>query len=98
MPITVLVERIEGGGYRATSGPPLAASVEGSTRDEALWKLRGEIEGRLSAGASLVSMDFPGLEHPLAPFAGDLKDDPLLEEWKEAMAEYRRSVDSDPAA
>ena len=27
---------------------------------------------------------------PWAEFAGDLKDDPMLEAWKKAMAEYRR--------
>jgi hypothetical protein len=29
-------------------------------------------------------------------FAGMFKDDTLLEEWKQAMAEYRRQTDKDP--
>jgi uncharacterized protein (DUF433 family) len=31
-----------------------------------------------------------GGAHPLAQFAGMFKDDPLLQPWKDAMAEYRR--------
>jgi hypothetical protein len=36
--------------------------------------------------------------HPLAKYAGMFKDDPLLNEWKESMAAYRRKVDKDAEA
>lgn len=31
--------------------------------------------------------------HPLAEFVGTLKDDPLVEEWQQAVRDYRRQVD-----
>ena len=40
--------------------------------------------------------EFPRREDPLERFAGDLKDDPLHQEWLEAMREYRRKVEESP--
>ena len=34
--------------------------------------------------------------HPLAEFVGIFKDDPMLDEWKRAMANYRRKIDEKP--
>ena len=36
------------------------------------------------------------LKSATSKLAGDLKEDSLLEEWKQAMAEYRRSIEEDP--
>jgi len=67
--------------------------AEGATRDEALHQLRKLIEGKVSAGAEIVTLDVPVAEHPWLPFAGMFRDDPLVEEWKETMAELRRQDD-----
>jgi hypothetical protein len=96
MDIPVLLERVAGNGYRARAIEPLALTAEAPTRDEALQKLRELIAERLAAGAELVRLEVPGSEHPFARFAGDLRDDPLLEAWEKAMAEYRRQMDEDP--
>ena len=38
-----------------------------------------------------------GLEpNPWAEFAGMFKDDPMIDEWKSAMADYRKKVEDDP--
>jgi hypothetical protein len=34
-------------------------------------------------------------QHPLAAFAGMLKDDPLLKPWQDAMRDYREQKDAD---
>jgi predicted RNase H-like HicB family nuclease len=96
MDIPVLLERVAGNGYRARAMEPLGLTAEAPTRDEALQKLRDLIAERLAAGAELVRLEVPGSEHPLARFAGRLPDDPLVEAWEEAMAEYRRQMDEDP--
>jgi hypothetical protein len=96
MDIPVLLERVAGDGYRARGLEPFPLTAEGSTRDEALQRLRDLIAQRIPAGAELVSLCIPTTGHPWASFAGDLKDDPLLESWKEAMADYRRQMDDDP--
>jgi hypothetical protein len=62
------------------------------TRDEAVQRLREMIDRRLDAGAEVVGLEIRVGVHPLARFAGMLKDDPLLQPWKEAMADYRRQA------
>lgn len=97
MQIQVLIEPIPGQGYRATGGEPFALVAEGPTRDDAVRNLRSLIENKVSAGAEIVTLDIPMAGHPWLPFAGMFRDDPLVEEWKQAMAERRRQADdADP--
>ncbi len=98
MTISVLVERVEGNGYRARSGEPLVLATEGATQEEALLKLRELIQSRIAAGAQLVELDITTkTPPPWARFAGRWKaDDPLIEEWEKEVAEYRREMDEDP--
>ena len=95
MEIPVLIEPVPGSGFRATGGAPFALTAEGPTREEALRNLRSLVEGRLGNGAEVVSLKVPA-EHPWAEFAGTLRDEPLLDEWKQAMRDYRRQIDEDP--
>ena len=95
MDIPVWVERVENG-FRATGGGPFDLLAEGSTSIEALARLRGMINDRVASGARLVPMSVPA-EHPAAAIAGDLKGDPMLEQWIQAMSEYRHERDADPS-
>jgi hypothetical protein len=94
--IPLLVEQVPGNGFRAYGGEPLALSAEGTTRVEAISRLKGLIAERLKAGAELISLDLDTGEHPLAPLPGWSKDDSLFDEWQEAIADYRRQVEDDP--
>jgi hypothetical protein len=96
MRIPVLIESVPGNGFRARGGEPLALSAEGTTRDEAITRLKSLIADRLAVGAELISLDVGTLGHPLAPVPGWSEDDPLLDEWQEAFKTYRRQVESDP--
>jgi hypothetical protein len=96
MQIPILVETVAGNGYRASSGLPLALAAEGATEDEALSKLRQLIVGRLESNVHLVTLEIPVSEHPRPPFADLSPDDALQQEWKQAMADYRRQVEEDP--
>jgi hypothetical protein len=93
MRISVLIEPVPGHGYRAKGGEPFAMTAEGATRNDALQNLRRLIEGKVAAGAEIVTLDVPVDEHPWLPFAGMFRDDPLVQEWKETMAELRRQAD-----
>jgi predicted RNase H-like HicB family nuclease len=95
MQIQVLIEPVPGQGYRATGGEPFSFVAEGATRDDAVRNLRSLIESKVSAGAEIVTLDIPVAGHPWLPFAGMLKGDPLVEEWKQTMAELRRQADAD---
>lgn len=99
MQIPVLIEPVAGNGYRASGGDPLPCTAEGATLDEALRNLRETIRSRLAGGAKLVQLDVASAEHPWAKFAGTWqKDDPLIDEWKQAIEDYRRQIDEDSDA
>ena len=95
MELPVLIEPTPDGRYRARSGEPLVLTAEGATMHDALQGLRKRINERLEAGASLVSMTIPVMdsENPWIRGAGMFKDNPLFEEWVEAMQENRRARD-----
>ncbi|HKI35965.1 MAG TPA: hypothetical protein VKA46_29180 [Gemmataceae bacterium] len=95
MQIPVLIEPIAGNGYRASGGQLLAVVVEAPTREEALAKLKEQLQARLRDGAEIVPLETAPQPHPLAKFVGMFKDDPLIKHWKKSMAEYRRQSDRD---
>jgi predicted RNase H-like HicB family nuclease len=96
MDIPVIVERVAGNGYRATGAAPFSVSAEGATREEALRKLTEAIEGRLRGGAELVMLHLSAVDNPWLKMEGVFKDDPMFEEWQQAIAEYRRERDAEP--
>ena len=97
MRIPVLVERVAGNGFRASGGEPLAFTAEGTTRAEAIERLKSLMVDRLALGAELISLDLQTREHALAPMPGWSDADALFDEWQEAIEAYRRQVDDDPS-
>jgi hypothetical protein len=96
MQIPVLIEPVAGNGYRARAGEPFGLTAEGPTCEEALAKLRAAINHRVTSGARLVQLELDTTVPPWAKFAGTWgEDDPLFEEWKQAVEEYRRQMDED---
>ncbi len=94
--IPILVEPIENAGYRATSGPPLAASVEGATRQEALDRLHAEIDRRRADGAVVMPLDITTTEeNPWLAMAGMFRNNPRFDEWQAAIEENRRKLDEE---
>jgi hypothetical protein len=98
MEIPVLIEPVAGNGYRARTGDPLGLTAEGASAADALHALQNLVAQRVASGAQLVQLTVPPGRHPWAPFAGTLQGDPLLEDWKRSMAEYRQAIDNDPDA
>src|ERR1700680_3604504 len=96
MQIPVLVERVKGNGFRARGSEPFAVSAKGSTRQEALAKLRAKIQARLKNGTEIVGLEVGQEPHPLAEFAGMFKDDPYFEDVLKIMADNRKRMDKDP--
>lgn len=95
MEIPILVEPLSDRGFRAATGEPLHLETVASTREEAVAKLRELVDQRIAAGAQVVALPIATGEHPLARFAGMLKDDPLVDPWKQAMKEYRDAHDGE---
>jgi hypothetical protein len=93
--IPVLIEATGDGRIRARSGEPLPLSVEGATRDEALAKLRDQVQVCFESGKELLSLTV-GTGFPSLPAgAGVFRDDPYFGDWQQAIAEYRRQKDVD---
>ena len=96
MKIPVLIEPIANDGFRATGGPPFEVTAQGTTPEEALARLREAIDRRMAVGSVLVPLEITTTEeNPWIAVAGIFRDDPLFDEWQEAIAEYRRKVDED---
>ena len=97
MRIPVLVERVKDNGYRASGLGPDGVIAEGASDAEALTNFRNAIESRIRAGARLIYLDVVADGSSLPPAAGILDpNDPLVQEWKEIMAENRRRDDASP--
>lgn len=96
MQIPILIEPMNGTGYRSRGGEQFALSAEGTTREEVLAKLRDQLDAHLRNGSEVFSLDVSVEPHPLARFAGMFKDDPLFESWQKSIAKYRREAEADP--
>jgi predicted RNase H-like HicB family nuclease len=96
MGIPVLIVPVEPDRFQARTSEPFAWSAEGATPEEAMENLRAVAGQSLQTGARIEDLDLPPKEDPWLRFAGDLKDDPLVEEWRQAVADYRRAIDEDP--
>jgi hypothetical protein len=100
--ISVLVEPVAGNGYRASTGEPLSLVAEGATRDEVLEQMKARVAERLAAtGMSMVRLRVPvsdqvAAPNPWAVGRGMFRDNPLYDQWQEAIREYRRQMDEDP--
>ncbi|HLQ43803.1 MAG TPA: hypothetical protein VK137_03660 [Planctomycetaceae bacterium] len=97
MQVATLVEPIGTRGFRAKAGSPFEITVEAESRQEAVRQLHECLRQRIAGGAELVPLEMEAAQNVWAEFAGDLKDDPLLDDWKRAMADYRAQVDRDQA-
>jgi hypothetical protein len=97
MQIPVFVEPVKGNGFRAKGAEPFAFTVEGATREEAVGKFRELVVGKLSAGGEVLQLEVPARGHAWLNMAGLWdKDDPLVQEWEQIMAENRRKADEEP--
>lgn len=84
-------EAIANDGLRATGCRPFTVSALGSTREQALARLREAIARRMGEGSVLVPLEIDTPEeNPWSAVAGMFRDEPLFDEWQKAIAEYRR--------
>jgi hypothetical protein len=97
MKITILIEPIEGGRFRARAGEPFALSAEGDSLDKATSHLEKLIRTRLNSGSRLAVIDLANGTQSSQPPPLDLPplpdDDWFVKEMREAIAENRRLED-----
>jgi hypothetical protein len=98
MDIPVLVDPLPGGRYLARCGEPINLCADGESFDSAVLKLQDLLGQRICEGSRMTVIQVPSVPPPTPPSAaGILKDNPMYDEWQEAIAEYRRQVDAEDA-
>lgn len=96
MEIPALIEPVAGNGYVARTGEPLPLRAEGPTREAALKNLKELIARRLVDGSQVVSVTVAD-DNPWSSAAGIFdRNDPEVQAWIKAIAEYRDEVENDP--
>jgi hypothetical protein len=100
MGIPVVIETVDGNGFRATGagGLSVGLTADGATAAEAIDRLAEQVRARVIAGAKLTELSDDSGPASWMQDAGCLRDDPLYEPWRDAMEEYRRKLDEDPEA
>jgi predicted RNase H-like HicB family nuclease len=94
MKLPVLIESVNDRGYVARVGPPFNWSAEGGTPEEAISRLQQEANRHLANGQKVATIDVPDAEHPWKQLIGSWDpNDPLIQEWKKGIEEYRRQRD-----
>jgi predicted RNase H-like HicB family nuclease len=96
MKIPILVQSEDGNGFRAEVLPAQALVAQGATPEDAIEKLRRAIQTRIDHGARIAYLEFAEPPNPWLSLIGAYKGDPFLDEYKQAMADYRKQVDDDP--
>ena len=96
MQIPVLIEPVASNGFRAKAGEPMPLTAEGATPEEALRNLRLALNQELKNGKQLIAVDIAA-DNPWLAMAGMYDpQDPVVQEWKKAMAAYRQEVEDNP--
>jgi hypothetical protein len=93
MKIRIVVEPIASGGFRAGATEPFSISAEANSRDESVQKLHDLLRQQIKNEEPLELLEI-NPSHPWARFAGTWDDDdPILQEWEQAVKEYRQKAD-----
>ena len=95
MQITILIEPIDTGRFRAVAAEPFADFAEGQSENEATELLRRKLQDRLSAGAHLSVINLAEQPGPCSPqpkiqFEPLPEDDWFFRTMREAIAENRK--------
>jgi len=93
MKIEVVIEPLGGSCFRARTA--LGWSAEGATAEDALSRLREILAQKVADCTRFTFIEIPVKQHPLLGLAGTWKGHPLLEDWRRAVEEHRRSADAD---
>ena len=96
MKISILVQSESGNGFRAELLPGQPLTAQGTTPEDAIEKLRNAIQTRIDQGARIAYLEFSEPQNPWLALIGVYKNDPFLDEYKQALADYRKQVDEDP--
>ena len=92
MEFSVLLEKLDDCGFRASCTHPWNVTVDGPTREIALARLRSSLSERLKNGVEVVRLhiDVETPQQPIWP------DDEFTQAWLEGIAEARVAANNRP--
>jgi hypothetical protein len=93
MDIMVIIEP-DGAGYRARCRHPVEAKATGHSRYDARLALEAKLSGLISVPFTTLPLEVTP-DKPWIATAGSIPDDPVTDEWLDAIAEYRRECDAE---
>ena len=86
--VAVVVEQLPGTRHRASS-EQFGIAADGVTRSHAISELRALIQERIADGLEVVEFEALVRDDAWQGMAGVFADDPLYDEWREAIDQYR---------
>lgn len=98
MQVPIVLEPVAGNGYHASA---FGLSAHGPTREAAVSQLKLLLETPPPATGETIWVDVTLRQNQQKPWIaanGVYENDPLFDEWQQAIADYRQQVDQDPDA
>lgn len=96
MDVSVVLEKVDGNGYRATALMPTAVVAEAPTRDQAVDRIRALLSDKL-AHSEVIQVEVPAsCGNPWLSIAGTWHNHPDIDDVVDHIEAYRREVDADP--
>ena len=92
MKIPILIETTSEQRYRATACEPFVGSAEADTPQAVLEMMKQQIDDRVAQGACFATLELPDADNPWLEGAGMFPDEPLFDDWQQAMVDYRRAA------
>ena len=92
MKIPVLIETTSDHRFRASGFEPFVGSVEADSPQAVLEKMQQQIDDRMANGAHIAALEIPDTENAWLTGAGMFRDEPLFDDWQQAMTDYRRAA------
>ena len=95
MTLTIFVEKIDRGQFRAVTAQPIALAAEANSPANAVRRLKEAMEKKL-AECEVVELEIHSspADHPWVKHAGIWKEHPDFDAFREAVTEYRAGVDA----
>ena len=96
MDVSVVLEKVDDNGYRATALMPTAVVAEAPTRDQAVDRIVALLSERL-AHSEVIQVEVPAsCVNPWLSIAGTWRNHPDIDAVVDNIESYRREVDADP--
>jgi hypothetical protein len=93
--VPVKIEELDGRGFRATAPEPFDVCAEAPTREQVLETIQNLLRDRIESRSDIIFVNIGPDENPWDRVYGMFADDPLFDEWQQAIQENRDRIDAE---